>query len=389
MNILIVSPYLPDPPDHGGRIRSRVLVDAMAEHHTVHLAVPAHEVRNFDPRIHLHGLPEAPPRGGRIARKIRRWLGGQSELLERRFAPAARPALAALMAQHRFDGVIADSSFVLPFLPTRLPAPLIVHLHNVESALLRRPGLARRPFTDRIQRRLESALIRRAERIAARRARLTITVSTLDRAYVAEFAPATAIEVVENSIDTDTMQVLPMPSREAPPLLLFVGTLDYPPNRDAVRELVLSHAPFLRSRMPGLRIRVVGRDPDNLLTTLIKDGGCEATGFVADLRPHYAEAACTYMPIRSGGGTRIKVLEALAVGRPVLSTHVGVEGLGLRDGEEFLNFETPGEGLAAIQRVLHSDIQGLIERGRRLAERRFSHAFARCRIAEIIERALA
>jgi glycosyltransferase involved in cell wall biosynthesis len=388
MHVLVVSPYLPDPPDRGSRIRSRVLVDALAQRHTVHLAVPEAEARTFDERIRVHGLSGAAPRTSGTARKLRRWLGGQSEVLERRFGPAARAEIEALLTAHPFGAVVADSSFVLPLLPTRLPAPLVVHLHNVESALLRRPGTERPPFADRLQRRLEGRLIRRAERIATRRAVLTITVSSRDRAHVADFAPAAAVEVVENSIDVFALPVLSMPSDEAPPLLLFVGALDYPPNREAVRELVTVHAPFLRRHRPDLRIRVVGHDPDGEITALIRDGGCEATGFVPDLLPHYAEATCVYLPIRSGGGTRIKVLEAFAVGRPVLATEVAVEGLGLSDGREYLRFETPGEGLASIDHVRRGDVSGLIARGRTLAERRFDHAVARRRLADAFDRAV-
>jgi glycosyltransferase involved in cell wall biosynthesis len=378
MNLLVVCPYLPDPPDHGGRIRSRVLVDALAELGTVQLAVPAGEARTFAPGIAVHALAPAAAEPS-LPGKLAAWARGRSELLGRKFAPEAATQVAELLAAHRFDAVVADSSFVLPLLPARLVPPLVVNLHNVESAVLARPLSTAPRLVERAQRQVEARLMARVEAAALRRARLTLAVSALDREHALRLAPDARVEVVENSVDVAALPYLPPPDPSRP-LLLFVGSLDYPPNQEAVRELVDVHAPVLRQAFPGLRVRVVGRDPRGDLAAHVRAQGCEAVGFAQDLRPHYAAATCVYLPIRSGGGTRIKVLEALALGRAVLATRVAVEGLGLEPGRDYLAFETAAAGLAAVERVTHVDHESMRERGRALVEARFSHEQARARI---------
>lgn len=381
MNVLVVCPYLPDPPDHGGRIRSRVLVDALAELGDVDLAVPAAQARLFAPVRAVHALAENPA-PARLGGKLRHWLRGRSELLGRKFAAAASAQLRALLAARRYDLLVADSSFVLPLLPTASP-PLLLNLHNVESAVLARPKLTPVGAAERAQRALEARLMARAEAAALRRAKLTLAVSALDREHALRLCPSARVVVVENSVDLDALPFLPPPD-PARPLLLFVGSLEYPPNQEAVRELVDVHAPALRAAFPGLRVRIVGRDPDGALTAHARAVGCEAPGFAADLRPHYAAATCVYLPIRSGGGTRIKVLEALALGRPVLATAVAVEGLELSPGRDYLRFETPAEGVAALERVTHVDVEDLRARGRALVAERYGHARARQRVREAV-----
>lgn len=381
MHVLVVCPYLPDPPDHGGRIRSRVLVDALAELGEVDLAVPAPEARLFAPVRAVHALTEHAGRPT-IGRKVRYWLGGRSELLSRKFAPAAARELAALMAARRYDLLVADSSFVLPLLPDQAP-PLLLNLHNVESSVLARPLPAASGVAERSQRALEARLMARAEAAALGRARLVFAVSALDREHALRLCPRARVEVVENSVDLDALPFLP-PPEPTRPLVLFVGSLDYPPNQEAVRELVDVHAPALRRAFPGLRVRIVGRDPDGALTAHARAVGCEAIGFAADLRRHYAEATCVYLPIRSGGGTRIKVLEALALGRPVLATQVAVEGLDLAEGRDYLRFETAAQGVSAFERVSHVDVEDLRAGGRALVAARYDHRRIRTRIRELI-----
>ncbi|MCC6670876.1 MAG: glycosyltransferase [Planctomycetes bacterium] len=379
--ILVVCPYLPDPPDHGGRIRSRVLVEALAGLGDVHLAVPAPEARALPGVAQVHPLPaRAPSPPGPFA-KVATWLRGASEVLGRRWGEGAPEALARVAAALRPELVVADSSFVLPV--TRVLAEVqVLHLHNVESAALARdvPDLRVR---DRVQRGLESWLVGHAEAAAARAARLVFTVSAQDRALLLRRAPGVPVEVVENSVDVAAIPCLPLPTSAAP-LLLFVGSFEYPPNLEAARELLFVHLPVLRSAVPDLRVRVVGNDPDGVVAGWCRAAGAEAAGRVADLRPHYAAARCVYLPIRSGGGTRIKAIEALAYGRPVLATAVAVEGLGLEPGREYLPFETPQEGREALARALAAEAGALAERGRAVAEARFDHRAARARMRAVL-----
>jgi glycosyltransferase involved in cell wall biosynthesis len=379
MKILVVAPYVPHPPTHGGRIRSAVLLAALTDGNDVHLAVP---IADAAARAHADALAAAtgvtvaalPARALMTAspwRKLTCWCRGRSELLARRWTPASATALADLVARGGFDLLIADSSFVLPILPSSTP-PLLLHLHNVESALLGRADAVQRRLLARWTRRIEARRIAAAERGAAERASLCVTVSELDRQRLLALVPTAHVVAIANSVDAERLPFLP-PSAAPAPLLLFVGSFDYPPNVEAVSELVREHLPALRAAFPGLRLRCIGHVGDGVGRHLATTEGVEFAGAVDDLLPHYRACTAVYLPIRSGGGTRLKVLEALALGRPVLSTAIGVEGLDLQPDRDYLRVETPAQGVAALRAVLGGGATAMVERGRQLVERHWSH----------------
>ncbi len=396
MKSLVLCPYLPFPPNHGGRIRSVVLCDALRGLGPVVVAAPV--VRDEEQRARslaaaagceFETLGEVTTRTSMSA-KIGHWLRGRSELLERRWTTSARTRAAALCLSGGFDVVAADSSFVLPLLPASLRETLILHLHNVESAVLRRSAEQDVASRDRFLRRVEARAIARVESRALRRAALTVAVSEVDARLVRSLAPRATVAVVENSVPLDRLPPLP-DAASGDPLLLFVGSFAYPPNRAAARELVLRHLPVLRARWPSLRVRLIGADPDGGLDDLRGQEGLEVHGFAEDLLAHYREATAIYAPIREGGGTRIKVLEAMALRRTVISTVVGVEGLDVQCDRHWLSCETPDDGVRSVARVLAGDARALLDAGRDLVERRHAHGVVierlRAAIAERFRRA--
>jgi len=184
--ILVLCPYVPHPPTHGGSIRSRVLLEALVQGHVVHLAAPiataaerqdAAALAN-DLGLVVHELPQAAARRATPWRKLAFWLARHSELFARRWAPDAGERVAALTRQHAFDLVVADSSFVLPVLAANT-TPLLLHLHNLESALITRADGVRRGLGERCTRRIDGACMAADERRALWRAALTVTVSEI------------------------------------------------------------------------------------------------------------------------------------------------------------------------------------------------------------------
>lgn len=391
--ILVLAPYVPHPTTHGGSIRSRVLLDAICGEHDLHVVVPVadagdhiHAValgRELRATVHEVRVPAAVGPG--FARKLASWARGQSELLQRRWGDSAAAAVAGIAAAVRPELLVLDSTFVLPVAPASGPATLL-HLHNLEGAVFARADAQRRSFADRITRQFEARTITAAEASAIRRARLTITVSEVEQAIAASMAPGAAIACVPNSVDLAQLALLPPPPPipPGPVRLLFVGTVDYPPNHEAIAELVSAHLPVLREAYPDLVVRVVGRDPSDRLAAFRGLAGVEAIGPVDDVRPHYAASHAVYLPIRSGGGTRIKVLEAWALGRPVLSTAVGAEALAGVDGEHWCRVESPQQGAAALRRVLGGGAATLVARGRELVVARYSHQAAIASIRALV-----
>jgi glycosyltransferase involved in cell wall biosynthesis len=140
----------------------------------------------------------------------------------------------------------------------------------------------------------------------------------------------------------------------------------------------------LRAAHPSLRLRLVGRDDEGAVAAAARAAGAEAVGWAADLLPHYRESTAVYLPIRSGGGTRIKVLEAFALGRPVLSTAVGVEGLEVAPDEHYLAIDTPAQGAAALARVLAGGAAAMVRAARDRVEARWSREAAVARLTELV-----
>lgn len=392
MRSLVLCPYLPDVADHGGRIRSGVLVRALARLGPVVLAAPLQDPRDAARAdgaaerlgVEIRPLPAAADRPSALG-KLRAWTGGRSELLGRRWTAESRAAAAQLVAESAHDLLVVDSSHCLPLVPEVIARPLAVHFHNVESSLLGRADAVRRSLAERVVRKMEALGCARAEGEAAARAAVCVTTSALDRQRLLALEPGAAVEVVENSIDIAARPLLPPHSGE--PRILFVGSFEYPPNREAADELVRQHFPELRRAHPGLRLRLVGSGSVEWARARGSVDGLEVGGRVDDLLPHYRASSAVYLPIRSGGGTRIKVIEAFAVGRPVLSTGVGVEGLGLEPRLHYLEAEDPRQGREAFAAVLGGGAEEMIARCRALVEQRWTHDVAVANMARILETA--
>lgn len=389
--VLVIAPYVPHPPRHGGAIRSRLLLDALRADHEVHLAAP---VASEDDRRDLQALAaatgirghELPARGsGRSGpwRKLGCWLSGRSELVGRRFAPGAAAAIDRLSEQHQFALTVIDSTWSLPV--WQRAGRAVLFLHNLEYSLFARPDGASRGSAARWSRRCEALALRRYERTALDRLGVAVVVSERDRELALALSPRAVITVVPNSVDLDALPLQPLapaPAASVPLRLLFVGSFNYPPNLAAATELVSAHLPMLRTAFPELRVRLVGRDPDGAGARFRGLPGVEWVGPVDDVVPQYRSVHAVYLPIRSGGGTRIKILEAWALGVPVLATAIAAEGLPARDGEHLLYFESPAEGQVAVQRVL-SEGASLRANGRALVEAKFAHAAARQQLREL------
>lgn len=389
MKSLVLAPYVPFPPDHGGRIRSGVLCAALRELGEVVVACPLSSSEAEDTvaaagelGLEVVALGE-PEQRTDMRRKIGCWMRGNSELLLRRWSSTARQVAAAHIRRGDIDVVIADSSFALPLLDGTNPRPLVVHLHNVEHAVLARSVSTARTLRDSSLRSIERRAVRRVERRWLRRAQLVLTVSASDAALATDMAPRVRVEVVENSVDLAAMPQLP-PAIGEEIRLLFVGSYDYPPNERAARELAVEHLPMLRERWPGLRVRLVGSDPAGALDDLRQIPGVEVVGRVRDLIDEYRRAHAVYLPIRDGGGTRLKVLEAFAFGRPVIGTAVAIEGLACEFGVHCLPCESPRQGVASLERMMDGDAERFVVLARRLVASRHAHPIAIARMVDVI-----
>ena len=196
-------------------------------------------------------------------------------------------------------------------------------------------------------------------------------MSALDGDRLAAVAPGAAVEVVENGVDLEYWTPSVEPPRERS--LIFAGTLGWYPNRDAVEYLLSEVWPALLASNPDRRLTLVGRDAGPMAAAAAADPRVAVTGFVPDVRPYMRAASVYVCPIRVGGGTRLKVLDALAMGKPLVATGIAVEGLDLVEGVHYLRAETPTEFVAQIERLeLAADVRAALgAAGRRFVVERF------------------
>jgi glycosyltransferase involved in cell wall biosynthesis len=179
--------------------------------------------------------------------------------------------------------------------------------------------------------------LRSFERQVCRQSDRVVCVSTADAEAIRQLDPALKTQVIPNGVDTDFYQREKVTPLDLPPhSLVFTGTLDFRPNVDAVLWFAQEVLPLVKVHAPDVHVYVVGQRPHARLDALRADPAITITGAVEDTRPYIAAASVYIIPLRMGGGTRLKVLEALALQAPLVSTTLGVEGFGVTNGKELL-----------------------------------------------------
>jgi sugar transferase (PEP-CTERM/EpsH1 system associated) len=294
-----------------------------------------------------------PPPERYTAWKLMRGIAGQDPVPVLNYTTdAMREALARLLARTAFDIVQIEGTPMAGYagmIASDSDAPRVVYdWHNIESELMRRfaaqASFAKRTYAKLTADRLETLEGRMLGERAAH-----VVCSEREKQRLLANAPGAMIEVVENGVDCDyfTGSIAP----ETRNIVVFVGSMDYHANIVAAVDFAREVWPLVRTQFPELRLKLAGSNPAPAVRALAAEAGIEVTGTVADIRPYYAEAFAAIVPLKTGGGTRLKILEALAAGVPVISTRAGAEGLALTAGEHLLIAETADEWLSAIRRV--------------------------------------
>jgi glycosyltransferase involved in cell wall biosynthesis len=217
---------------------------------------------------------------------------------------------------------------------------------------------------------------------------VVVAVSETDRDALLRLVPDLNIHVVPNGIDTD-FNAPRVSLTEPAPALVFTGTMDFRPNVDAVTWFCADILPLIKEQVPDVRFTIVGVNPKKAVQRLADDPAATVTGWVPDVRPYIEAAAVYVVPLRMGGGTRFKVLEAMALGVPIVSTRVGCEGIDLVPGEEALLADEPAAFAAAVVSLLRDPARGveMTRRARRRVEERYDWRMIVPRLAALYERA--
>lgn len=336
MRVLWVLGEVPIPADSGARLRILGLLKPLAARHDVTAAVldpgPAGQASLRELEQICSTVAVLPWCG--YSRGIRVIAGAALNLLSplpysvmRYCTPDTERCLSELAARP-FDIIQCENIGFHRYLRSPVSARRVLGTHNVEADVWRqRAHLCRNPI-------LSSYLAGQAEKMARYEGRLAksydwvtaVTQSDADRMRNDYGVPN--VTVVPNGVDTDYFR--PMESPPDPDLVVFSGAMDYKPNDDAIRHFLNAIWPEIVKRRPTARFVVVGRRPAaSLLALAARRPGIAVTGWVPDVRPYLGQASAVVVPLRMGGGSRLKILEAIAMARPVVSTAVGAAGLEL------------------------------------------------------------
>ena len=268
---------------------------------------------------------------------------------------AMTAAVRAAFQEERFDLVQLEGTHMAHYLGLAqgLGVQVILRLHNVESALAARYArTAVFPLNAYV--RLQARRMQAFETRACRQADLCVAITQEDAERILQIAPDGAVAVSPAGVDLERYS--PQPMSEEPGTIVFVGALDWPPNTDAVRWFRAKVWPRIAQEEPTARWIVVGKSPPaDILHWPEEDRNIEVTGFVDDVRPHLHRASVVIVPLRSGGGMRLKILEAMAAGKTVVSTPMGAEGISARNGEEII--------LAGADRSYSVEVVRLLRQG--------------------------
>jgi glycosyltransferase involved in cell wall biosynthesis len=377
MHVVIVDEGLPYPPNSGKRIRSLNLILPLARRHRItylcHRGADAGETRQAVDFFRAQGVEtvladRAPPGKSGPAfygRLLRNLCSPLPYSVQTHNTAALRRTIRRYAEDHAVDLWQCEwTPYGESLLPTASPR-CIVMAHNVESVIWQRyfeneSNPLKRWYIRRQWRKFE-----RFERRIFSTAPRTIAVSRRDARRIREQFGAARVDVVDNGVDTAYFQ--PNGSPRDPYRLLFLGSLDWRPNLDALGLLLDRIFPHVRAKSPKARLTVVGRKPPRRLAQRIRScRGAELHADVADVRPFLHRCGWMVVPLRIGGGSRLKILEALAAGCPVVSTRVGAEGLSLTPGRHFIQVEdVDGLADALVEQMENSSVlDDMVRRGR-------------------------
>jgi glycosyltransferase involved in cell wall biosynthesis len=408
MKILWFSHLVPYPETGLGVLqRSYHLVRELARAHEVHLLAfvqrrviedllgdlkeglqrAREHLEQYCVRVQFLPIPSECAAFGQASLAARSLMGGHPYTIRWLRSEAARKIAADWNGSTNFDIVHFDTLSLAPYREIFTRGAKSLDHHNIESdMMLRRARVERHPLK-RLYFWQEGLRLRRYERRVCPQFDLNITCSSLDTERLRAVAPRTEIAEIPNGVDTDYFR--PGAEQECPLSLVFAGNLSWYPNAAAMHFFADKVWPTLKRQLPGVTMDVIGGNPPQPLTALAsRDKDFRVNGFVPDVRPYISRAAVYVCPIMDGGGTKLKILDALAMGKPIVAHPIACEGIAVRDGHDVIFAREPVEFVRAIAALLadrHKRKQ-ISMNARSLAESFYSYAFIGRKLVSELER---
>jgi len=344
VHILYMSMTFPLPVNNGHKMRTWFLLRALkAEGHRITLLalgeaaeIEAHRAEMLEVCSDVAAAPfcmKSLSAGADYWRRFAGLFSGQPYAAHRFLSPELRAIAEGLLRENDFDAIVADTVFSVVNLPPT-SAPLVLNHADMEHEILLRYARQEKNLAKKAYAMVEARRVRTWELEVTKRAALSMTCSHRERELLQLFCPRLPIFVVPNAIDTDFYSA---EFEEEPNTVIYMGGMDWYPNRDAVEYFAEQILPLLKNEVPDVRFIVAGRNPSpEFRAKFAKTSALMFTGTVPDMRPWIGKASVCVVPLRMGSGTRLKILEAAAMSKAVVSTSLGAEGLDLGDGRDIV-----------------------------------------------------
>jgi len=401
MNILWISHFLPYPPKGGSYQRSYNLLREIAKKHDVSLVAFKHktdlhpeneaneakiELEKFSETVVIEDISSRTSTFTLYNLAFKSLFGRNPIAVNLFKSEKMHQIIQEILRKHHFDIMHIDTISLAEYCEGIQTIPIILNHHNIESHMMRRrvqyePNLPKRAYYF-----IEASKLRRYEENNCKRFSANLVVSEIDKNRLKDISPSSEVEIIENGVD---IQYFTPASHIVKNKVIFAGGLRIYTNKDAVLYFCAQIWPLVKKEVKDLKFTVIGRDPPNRLTRMARrDRSIELLGYVDDVRPHVGESMIYVCPIRDGGGTRVKVLDALAMGKAVVSTRIGCEGINVTHGKNVLIADTPEEFTTQIVRLYKdADFRQYIgKEGRKLVEDEYCWHRIGQKLTEIYEK---
>lgn len=359
MNILIVTTRLPYPMISGAKIRAFHILKALAERHKVTLISfygSEDETKDFDIYKTL-GVRLIPILNPDIDRQVglKALSHSLSSGLPLTVSKYIHSAMTEAIAENvRIADVIhCEHVHMAEYLLCIHDKPKVLDAHNVETLIAYRYSRCERSLLKKLVLSLNYRAMRSYEKKVCARFDMTLSVSLEDKQVLESQFGAGCVRLLENGVDVDYFSPVTKHLQDQPKKLVFVGAMDWLPNSDGIKYFVKEVLPIIRQDFPGIKLDVVGKDPPQDILQLSDMDGIRVTGTVDDVRPYVHDSHLYVVPLRFGGGSRLKILEAFSMGKPVVSTSLGCEGIECVNGKDLLVADNPADFAASVVRLLN------------------------------------
>jgi glycosyltransferase involved in cell wall biosynthesis len=354
------------PVDTGGKIRSYNILRHLARTHQVTLL--SYYGGKKDPEYESSAMREFPGAetihtaaldGSAVAQYVEyaRLMFRPSPFAVSKFThPEVKSVVSSWLTERKFDVAVCDFLSASLNFPSEMATPAVLFQHNVEAALWQRLAKTESNPARKFAYVIEARKMWNYERNALRRFRNVIAVSENDKSQMLAMEPSCSITVVPTGVDTEKYTVAP-PAKGDPPKIVFLGSMDWEPNIDAVTYFCREILPKIRAVVPAAIFQIVGRSPHSAVKQLASEH-VEVTGTVPSVTEYLRDATVFVVPLRIGGGTRLKIFEAMATGKAVVSTSIGAEGLAVQTGRDLVLANDPDSFAdATIRLILDSGLR--------------------------------